>query len=39
VRREVIHPGRDRSKLYGQPRIFNDLLSIQPLSFNLFAEL
>ena len=26
-------------KLYGKPRIFNDLLSSQPLCFNLFGEL
>jgi hypothetical protein len=26
-------------KLYGKPRIFNNLLSSQPLCFNLFAEL
>ncbi len=39
VRREVLGPDRDRDKLYGQPRIFNDLLSSQPLCFNLFAEL
>ena len=39
VRREVLHPGRDGDKLYGRPRIFNDLLSSQPLCFNLFAEL
>lgn len=36
---EVLGPDRDRDKLYGQPRIFNDLLSSQPLCFNLFAEL
>jgi len=27
------------AKLYGKPRIFNNLLSSQPLCFNLFAEL
>ena len=30
---------KSAGKLYGQPRIFNDLLSSQPLCFNLFAEL
>jgi hypothetical protein len=39
VRREVIENTRDRSKLFGRPRIFNDLLSSQPLCFNAFAEL
>jgi hypothetical protein len=39
VREEVLGPkGRD-GKLYSQTRIFNDLLSSQPLCFNLFAEL
>ena len=39
VRREV--DGRDRSqgKLFKEPRIYNHLLSSQPLSFNLFGEL
>ena len=39
VRREVIDEGKSRGKLYGKPRIFNDLLSSQPLAFNLFGEL
>lgn len=39
VRREVLDPKRSEGKLYGQPRIFNDLLSSQPLCFNLFGEL
>jgi hypothetical protein len=39
VRREVLDPERSQGKLYGQPRIFNDLLSSQPLCFNLFGEL
>lgn len=39
VRREVLDPERSRGKLYGKPRIFNDLLSSQPLCFNLFGEL
>lgn len=30
---------RDRKKLYGHPRLFADLLSSQPLAFNLFGEL
>lgn len=38
VRREVIE-SVDPEKLFGKPRIFNDLLSSQPLCFNLFAEL
>ena len=39
VRHEVLDPARSRGKLYGKPRIFNHLLSSQPLCFNLFAEL
>ena len=39
VREEVMKPGKSKGKLYGKPRIFNDLLSSQPLCFNLFAEL
>ena len=39
VRAEVLDPKRSAGKLYGQPRIFNDLLSSQPLCFNLFGEL
>jgi hypothetical protein len=39
VRREVLDPDRAKDKLYGRPRIFNDLLSSQPLCFNLFGEL
>lgn len=38
VRREVLGP-KSEGKLYAQPRIFNDLLSSQPLCFNLFGEL
>jgi len=38
VRKEVIG-SRNNGKLYGSPRIFNNLLSSQPLCFNLFAEL
>ena len=39
VRCEVLDPQQSKGKLYGQPRIFNDLLSSQPLCFNLFGEL
>jgi hypothetical protein len=39
VRDEVMDPVKSKGKLYGKPRIFNDLLSSQPLCFNLFAEL
>lgn len=38
VKREVLGPAA-AGKLYGKPRIFNDLLSSQPLCFNLFGEL
>ena len=38
VRDEVINSA-DNGKLYGKPRIYNNLLSSQPLCFNLFAEL
>ena len=39
VRAEVINARRSEGKLFGEPRIFNDLLSSQPLCFNLFGEL
>lgn len=39
VRAEVLDPSKSKGKLYGKPRIFNDLLSSQPLCFNLFGEL
>ena len=39
VRSEVLDPVKSKGKLYGKPRIFNDLLSSQPLCFNLFGEL
>ncbi len=39
VRAEVIDPVRSAGKMYREPRIFNDLLSSQPLCFNLFGEL
>ena len=35
---EVSTP-KANGKLFSKPRIFNDLLSSQPLCFNLFAEL
>lgn len=39
VRREVLDPTKSEGKMYGRPRIFNSLLSSQPLAFNLFAPL
>jgi hypothetical protein len=39
VRAEVLGARRGDGKLFAQPRIFNDLLSSQPLCFNLFGEL
>src|SRR5207244_117747 len=36
---EVLDPAQSRGKLFARPEIFNDLLSSQALSFNLFAEL
>ena len=39
VRAEVLDEGKSRGKLYGKPRIFDNLLSSQPLCFNLFGEL
>jgi len=42
VRREYLANGvasREHRKLYGHPRLFADLLSSQPLAFNLFGEL
>jgi len=39
VRREVLEDRRDTGKLFARPRIFSDLLSSQPLCFNLFGEL
>jgi hypothetical protein len=39
VRDEVLNKKKSEGKLYGRPRIFNDLLSSQPLCFNLFSEL
>lgn len=39
VRAEVLDRVASRGKVYARPRIFDDLLSSQPLCFNLFAEL
>ncbi len=39
VRNEVMDEEKSKRKLYDEPRIFNNLLSSQPLCFNLFAEL
>lgn len=39
VRLEVLDPAKSAGKLYGRPRIFEDLLSSQPMAFNLFGEL
>lgn len=39
VEDEVCNKKASEGKLFGKPRIFNDLLSSQPLCFNLFGEL
>jgi len=39
VRAEVNDPVQSAGKLFGKPRIYDNLLSSQPLCFNLFAEL
>ena len=39
VRTEVMTPENRQGRLFGMPRIYNDLLSSQPLCFNLFGEL
>ena len=39
VKSEVLDRTKSQGKLYSKPRIFNDLLSSQPLCFNLFGEL
>lgn len=39
VRHEVDSPESESDKLFAKPRIYNDLLSSQPLCFNLFGEL
>ncbi|MXY79952.1 MAG: hypothetical protein F4Y94_09775 [Chloroflexi bacterium] len=39
VRAEVLDPVKRAGKVYTKPRIFDNLLSSQPLCFNLFGEL
>ena len=39
VNNEVTDRTQSKGKLYSRPRIYNNLLSSQPLCFNLFAEL
>jgi len=39
VRAEVLDAEKADGKLYREPRIFDDLLSSQPLCFNLFGEM
>ncbi len=39
VRAEVLDKKKATGKLFARPRIFNNLLSSQPLCFNLFGEL
>lgn len=39
VREEVLDKKKSKGKMYATPRIFDDLLSSQPLCFNLFGEL
>jgi len=39
VHAEVLGPDRNRQKVYKPPRIFDNLLSSQPLCFNLAGEL
>ena len=39
VREEVLDPARRKGKLYRKPRLFDNLLSSQPLVFNLFGVL
>ncbi|MBC8070156.1 MAG: hypothetical protein IAG13_17615 [Deltaproteobacteria bacterium] len=39
VRREVLERDAGDGRLFGRPRIFNNLLSSQPLCFNVFAPL
>jgi hypothetical protein len=39
VRAEVMDPIKAADKLFGEPRIYDNLLSSQPLCFNLFGEL
>jgi hypothetical protein len=39
VREEVLNSNKRAGKLYAVPRLYSDLLSSQPLCFNLFGEL
>jgi len=39
VHAEVLDPVKSAGKMYREPRIYEDLLSSQPLCFNLFGEL
>lgn len=39
VREQVLDPRLSRGKVYQKPRIFDNLLSSQPMAFNLFGEL
>lgn len=39
VRNEVLNREKSRGKFFARPRLYNDLLSSQPLCFNLFGEL
>jgi hypothetical protein len=39
VREEVLDPILSKGKLYDKPRLFGNLLSSQPLCFNLFGEI
>jgi hypothetical protein len=39
IREEVLDPDSSREKFFKPPRIFDNLLSSQPLAFNLFAVL
>ncbi len=39
VEREVLDRKRSKGKVFGRPRIFANLLSSQPLCFNLFGEM
>jgi hypothetical protein len=39
VRDEILDKKKNKGKMYARPRIFDDLLSSQPLCFNLFGEL
>lgn len=39
VRREVQDPIQAKGKLFSKPRIYDNLLSSQPLAFNLFSHL